>query len=126
MFDLYPHYEYLFARIQLVLFMLGMGLTLSLADFGRVLLQPRSLFYGLVFHVSFAPLLALAINYLGGLEPGLAVGLILVSLMPGGATSKLFTHLGRGNVALAITLSAFTTVGSVITVPLLLRLLAFG
>jgi BASS family bile acid:Na+ symporter len=124
MFERYPEYEYLLARIQLVCFMLGMGITLPLADFRRVWHKPRSLLYGLVFHLFVVPFLAVGINHLFDLTPGIAIGLILVALMPGGTLSKLFVHLGRGNVALAITLSAFSTLATVVTVPALLRLLA--
>jgi BASS family bile acid:Na+ symporter len=54
------------------------------------------------------------------------VGLILVSLMPGGTLSKVFTHLGRGNFALTISLTVMTTLAAIVTVPVLLRWLAIG
>jgi BASS family bile acid:Na+ symporter len=124
MFDWFPDYEYPLARLQLVLFMLGMGATLSVADFLAVFRRPRSFIAGFVVQVLMLPWLAVAINRLGRLEGGLAVGLVLVAAMPGGALSKLFTYLGRGNVPLSISLTAFTTLASLVTVPLLLQLLA--
>ncbi|MBM3997630.1 MAG: bile acid:sodium symporter family protein, partial [Planctomycetes bacterium] len=48
MFDWYPAYEYHFARAQLVLFTLGMGMTLSLTDFVEIVRRPRSFASALV------------------------------------------------------------------------------
>jgi bile acid:Na+ symporter, BASS family len=126
MFSWYPQVEYPLACIQLVFFMLGMGAKLSPGDFAVVLRRPRSLIFGLTFQICGAPLIAVVINRVGGLEPGIAVGLILVALMPGGSISKVFTHLGHGNVALCITLSVFSTLASILTVPLFLPGLAEG
>lgn len=124
MFDWYPEYEYHFARAQLVLFMLGMGLTLSLADFVEIVRRPRSFFCGLIGQILVVPLIAVLINALGDYEPGIAVGLILVAAMPGGALSKVFAYLGRGNMALSISLTGVTTLFTLITVPVMLELLA--
>lgn len=124
MFENYHEYEYLLARVQLVFFMLGMGATLEMTDFARIVRTPTTLLYGLGYLFLVMPLLAVLISRLMGVEPGIGVGLILIALMPGGVVSKVFTYLGRGNVALSITLTAFGSFGSVITVPLFLRLLA--
>src|SRR2546421_1449516 len=124
MFDHYDEFEYLLARIQLVLFMLGMGATLSPRDFVQVALRPRLLAVGAAGQFLVAPLFAVLLNRALDLPPGIAVGLILVSAMPGGQTSKLFTYLARGNVALSITLTAGGTLASLVTVPLLLEMLA--
>src|SRR5262249_43480061 len=124
MFDHYAEYEYFLAQIQLVLFMLGMGATLRPADFARIAFRPRSLLVGAACQFLLAPFLAVLLNRCWNLEPGLAVGLILIAAMPGGQMSKLFTYLAHGNVALSITLTALGTVGSLVTVPLLLELLA--
>jgi BASS family bile acid:Na+ symporter len=124
MFDSYAQYEYLLAQVQLVLFMMGMGATLAGADFLRISRQPRYLLTGAVCQFLLTPLLAVLVNCWPGLEPGIAVGLVLISAMPGGPLSKVFTYLGRGNLALSITLTFFGTLASVVTVPLLLRLLA--
>jgi bile acid:Na+ symporter, BASS family len=120
----YPLYEHWFARSQLLFFMLGMGATLSVGDFAQIFRRPRSLIVSALGQLLVVPLLAYAITQIARLEAGFAVGLILVSAMPGGAMSKVFTIIGRGNVALSITLSVVTTLSAIVTVPLLLRLLA--
>lgn len=124
MFEFYPSYEATFAQVQLVLFMLGMGLTLSPRDFVQVVRQPRSLLTALSFHVLLMPVLAVAINHLFGLDGGIALGLILTSAMPGGTLAKAFTYLARGNVPLAISLSLVSTLGTLVTVPVTLSLVA--
>jgi BASS family bile acid:Na+ symporter len=117
-------HEYLLAQIQLVLFMLGMGATLAPSDFVGVALRPRFLVVGGACQFLLTPLLAVLLSDRFALGPGVAVGLILISAMPGGQMSKLFTYLARGNVALSVTLTACGTLASLVTVPLLLELLA--
>src|SRR6266542_1435617 len=125
MFDWYPDYEYHFARTQLVLFTLGMGMTLSLSDFIEIARRPVSFLSGLIGQLLVIPFVAVLINAVGNFEePGIAVGLILVAAMPGGALSKFFAYLGRGNMALSISLTGISTLLTLVTVPLMLQLLA--
>jgi BASS family bile acid:Na+ symporter len=124
MFDWYPEYEHRFAQIQLILFMLGMGATLDTADFVRIGKQPRHLIVGVIGQFLISPLIALLMIRLFNVPDGIAIGMILLSAMPGGNLSKAFTFLGRGNIALSISLTCFGMLACLITVPLLLRLLA--
>lgn len=124
MFDWYPDYEYHFARTQLILFTLGMGMTLSVADFIEIVRRPVYFASGLIGHLLVIPFVAVAINAIGDFEPGIAVGLILVAAMPGGAMSKFFAYFGRGNMALSISLTGVSTLLSLVTVPVMLQLLA--
>ena len=123
MFDRFEDYEFLVASSQLVLFMTGMGATLRLADFARLVREPRSLLTAVACQYVLAPLLAVGLNHLFGLPPGVAIGLVLIAALPGGAMAKFFTYLGRGNLALSVTLTAGSTLAALVTVPLLLRLL---
>jgi BASS family bile acid:Na+ symporter len=124
MFDWYHDCEYTLARTQLVLFTLGMGMTLSLGDFVEIARRPRSFMAGLIGQLFFIPFIAVAINSVSGFQPGIAVGLILVAAMPGGALAKFFAYFGRGNMALSISLTGVTTLLTLLTVPLMLQLLA--
>jgi BASS family bile acid:Na+ symporter len=124
MFEWYPDYEYFCARTQLVLFTLGMGMTLSLSDFVEIARRPRSFFCGLAGQLFFVPCIAVLINWIGNFQPGIAVGFILVAAMPGGALAKFFTYFGRGNMALSISLTGVTTLLTLVTVPIMLQLLA--
>lgn len=124
MLEAYNAYQEWIARIQLVFFMLGMGANLTVDDFVRVARQPRSFLLALVGQICVIPLLALGISRLFALEPPVALGLILVSAMPGGTLSKVLVYLGRGNAPMTISLSAISTLATLVTVPLTLRLLA--
>ena len=126
MFENYALYEHHLAQLQMILFMLGMGATLNLADFAGVLRRPRSFLTAAAGQFLLAPLLAVLASRWLAVEPGIAVGLILISAMPGGTLSKVFTYLGRGNIALSISLTACGTLAAVATVPILLRVLAVG
>lgn len=124
MFNFYPHYEHLFAQIQLTLFMTAMGTNLSPRDFVEIIRRPRSFLLALFLQLVVIPAVVVAINHFMGLEPGIAVGLLLTCAMPGGALSKFFTFLARGNAALSISLSVVLTMGTLATVPAMLLILA--
>jgi BASS family bile acid:Na+ symporter len=125
-FEHYRDYEPVLAQLQLVFFMLGMGATLTAADVLTIARQPRSLLAGAAAQFVMTPLVAVALNAVTGVVPGIAVGIVLVSLMPGGTLSKAFTLVGCGNLALSISLTICGTLAALFTVPLLLQLLAAG
>jgi bile acid:Na+ symporter, BASS family len=99
--------------------MLGMGLTLTGASFGTVLTRPRTVLAGVALQFGIMPLAAFAVASLFGLEPQLAAGLILVGSAPGGTASNVITYLAGGAVALSITLTAISTILSVVATPAL-------
>ncbi|MFN4261180.1 MAG: bile acid:sodium symporter family protein [Gemmataceae bacterium] len=122
----YAQLEYPLACAQLVFVMLGMGATLRVTDFLEVVREPRPLLVGLFCVVLISPLIGWLMTWLLPLPVEIAVGLILIALMPGGAFSNLCTFLGRGNLALSIAMTAIGTLASLFTVPFLLPWLAYG
>src|SRR4051812_39371334 len=100
MFQGYADWEYTLAALQLIAFMLAMGAKLVPGQFIHVLRKPRSFLVALGGHLFVIPLAAFGMNHLFALDSGLAVGLILVAAMPGGALAKFFTYFGHGNVPL--------------------------
>src|ERR1700741_1123045 len=102
--------------------MWSLGLTLTRADFLRGLSAPRCFAIGMLNLALISPLLALAIAELFALPPELAVGLVLLGASPGGMMAHMLTHLSRGDTALSVTMTAISSVGSVVTVPLFLGL----
>ena len=99
-----------------------LGLSLTPADFRRVLVAPRGVGIGLANLLFISPLLAFGVAELFGLEPALAVGLVLLGASPGGTMANLLTHLARGEVALSVTMTALSSVAALVTVPLALGL----
>ena len=110
--------------VQLLLAMLGMGATLSLREFRNVVRHPTGVSLGLGLQWLAVPLWGQLLIWAFSLSPGWAAGIILVTVTPGGAFSNLLTYLGRGHLALSISVTAVATVASTFTAPLLLRLLA--
>jgi BASS family bile acid:Na+ symporter len=108
-----------FLPLSLGVIMFSMGLTLTVADFTRLIHQPRDFVVGGILQMISLPLVALALVYLIPVRPEIAVGFMLIAACPGGTTSTMLTHIGRGDVALAITLTTFTSLMSVITLPLI-------
>ncbi|WP_036591467.1 bile acid:sodium symporter family protein [Oceanospirillum maris] len=103
----------------LFIIMLGMGMTLMPADFGRVFTLPKAVFVGLMGQVLLVPLLAFGVVSLFQMPRELAIGLMVLSFAPGGATSNMMTFLSRGDVALSITLTAFASIITPFSMPLL-------
>ncbi|NBA84953.1 bile acid:sodium symporter family protein [Emticicia sp. CRIBPO] len=106
-----------FLPLALAFIMLGMGLTLVAADFKRVLLFPKAMTLGLFNHVFLLPAIAWTVIFLLDLKLELAVGLMILASCPAGPTSNLITHLSKGDTALAITLTIFSSLITVFTIP---------
>jgi BASS family bile acid:Na+ symporter len=106
----------------LAVIMTSLGLSLTLADFKRVVTYPRGVGIGMLNLALISPVLAFGIAELYSLEPALAVGLVLLGASPGGTMANMLTHLARGDTALSITMTAISSVAAVITVPLFLEL----
>jgi bile acid:Na+ symporter, BASS family len=104
--------------------MCSLGMTLTSADFRRVLVSPRGIAIGMLNLALISPLLALAMAELFDLPPELAVGLVLLGASPGGMMANMLTHLSRGDTALSITMTAISSVGAIATVPLFLAFAA--
>lgn len=107
--------------IALGIVMLGLGLTLTVADFRRVVVFPKAVIIGLACQMLILPVVCFALAKLFDLPAPLAVGLMLLSASPGGATANLFSHLANGDVALNITLTAVNSVLSLFTLPLIVN-----
>ena len=103
--------------IALFVIMLGMGLSLELKDFTRVLKRPGVICTGLLFQVLVLPLLALIVVMVTDLPALLACGLMIVSFAPGGATSNMISHLCRADTALSISLTGLTSLIVPFTLP---------
>jgi BASS family bile acid:Na+ symporter len=111
----------IFLPLSLAFIMFGMGLSLTLVDFKRIIIYPKAVTIGLVNQLLFIPLVAFGLIKIFGLQGELAVGLMILAVCPGGATSNLITHLAKGDSALSITLTAFSSLITVFTIPFLVN-----
>lgn len=108
--------------IQIITF--GMGTTLNLNNFGRVLTMPWPVFIGIFLQFTIMPLVGLGIATLFGFEPEVAAGVVLIGSAPSGVASNVMTYLAGGNVPLSVTITSSTTLLSPLMTPFLMRTLA--
>lgn len=111
-----------FLPAALGIIMLGLGLSLTLADFARVVKYPKPVLIGLVCQILILPVACFFIAKGFALAPALAVGLMLLAASPGGTSANLYSHLAHGDVALNITLTAVNSVIAVLTMPIIVNL----
>lgn len=105
--------------VALGIIMFGLGLTLTVGDFARVLKQPKAVIVALLCQLILLPAICFGLVLAFQLPPVLAVGMMMLAASPGGTTANLYSHLFRGDVALNISLTAVNSVISVVTLPLI-------
>ncbi|MDA9975181.1 bile acid:sodium symporter family protein [Candidatus Pelagibacter sp.] len=108
------------APLGLALIMLGLGLSLTIQDFIRVVKIPKDFLVGFISQLVLLPIVALSIALLLNLSAELAVGLMLIACAPGGVTSNVITKFADGDVALSISLTAVVSLISIISVPFIM------
>ena len=104
--------------------MLGMGMTLTLSDFGEIIKRPKAVILGVIAQFVIMPLLAYGLSMLFSLPPAIAVGVILVGSCPGGTASNVMTYLAKGNVALSVACTSVSTLLAPLLTPIVFYLLA--
>ena len=108
------------APLGLAIIMLTLGYGLTAQDFLRVFKTPKDFFIGFICQLILLPVVALILVLLLNPIPEFAIGLILIACAPGGVTSNVITKFANGDVALSISLTAVTSLISVISVPLIM------
>lgn len=116
------HYIDILVNAVLAVIMLGVGLSLTLRDFRHIFVRPRALVTGLMIQIVIVPVIAFGIAFVSGLSPEMNVGIVLVSTCASGASSNLITHLVRGNVALAISMTTVNSFLTLVTLPFVVSL----
>ena len=109
--------QLLVAALALVMF--GLGLSLTIQDFTRLLKHPKAVAVALLLQVVVLPALCFLLIVAFDLPPLFAIGMMLLAASPGGISANLFSHLFGGNVAMNISLTAINTVLSIVTLPLI-------
>ena len=108
--------------VQIIMF--GMGTKLSMGDFVRVIVMPWPVFIGVALHYTVMPLTGYALAKAFAFPPEIAAGVILIGSVSSGAASNLIAYLAGGNVALAVTVTACSTLVSPVMTPFLMQTLA--
>lgn len=110
--------------LLLGIIMFGMGMTLKKEDFKEVFTRPKDVFIGVVCHYVIMPSIAYTLCLVFNLPKELAIGVILVGCCPSGTSSNVMCYLAKGDLALAVSIGAVSTILAPILMPGLILLLA--
>ena len=105
------------APFALALIMLALGASLTTNDFTRVVKNPKEFLVGLVCQLVVLPIIGYLLIIILKTPIELALGVMLIAAAPGGVTSNVLTKFADGDVALSISLTAVTSLISIISVP---------
>ncbi|MDH8701480.1 BASS family bile acid:Na+ symporter [Dysgonomonadaceae bacterium PH5-43] len=104
----------------LAILMFQLGIELNVKDFSLFIKRPKPVIIGLIGQLFLLPLLAFVWAYVFKLEPLFFIGLILIACSPGGSSSNIFSLLAKGDIALSVTLTAFSSVLTLFTIPVIM------
>lgn len=106
-------------NLCLAFIMFGVALDLKTDSFKELLKQPKAGFVGLISQLILLPAITIALIFIIKLPTSVALGMLLVSVCPGGNVSNFAVHMAKGNVALSVLLTSISTLAATITMPLL-------
>jgi len=106
---------------SLIIIMLGMGLSLVIDDFKRIIVYPKAILVGLVNQLILLPLIGFGIAVSFPLAPEIAIGIMILAACPGGPTSNLIAHLAKGDTALSVTLTALSSFITILSIPFIVN-----
>ena len=105
----------------LIVLMFLLGIDLSRKAFADIVRNPKAVLFGLIGQVVILPIIAFGVAWLLELSPIYFMGLMLVACCPGGSSSNVFSMLAKGDVALSVTLTAFSSVITLFTLPVIME-----
>ena len=107
--------------LALAFVMFGMGLTLTLSDFARLLKAPKAVLTGFIGQIILLPMMALGLCFVFELPDYIAVGVMVLAACPGGTTSNLISHVAKANLALSVSLTAISAIACVFSTPFIIQ-----
>jgi BASS family bile acid:Na+ symporter len=111
-----------FISVVLAAIMFGLGLSLTVGSFKKIVFYPRAFFIGLASQMIALPLIAYVILMFTNLPDVFKVGIMILAACPGGTTSGFVTYMFKGNVALSISLTAINSLLTIFTIPIVVNL----
>ena len=101
--------------------MFGIGTSLSTKEFNDQFKAPKAIFLGLILQLLLLPAVALFVSSFTNLSDELKMGIFIVSICPGGATSNFISYIVKADTALSVTLTVLNSFLILITIPILLE-----
>ncbi len=105
----------------LTLLMFDLGLSLEGKDFLLVFKRPKAIIAGMLGQLILLPALAYLVTLLLNLPPVFTIGIMLIACCPGGSSSNVFSKLAKGDVALSVSLTAVSSIVTLITMPVIMQ-----
>jgi len=105
-------------NICLGFLMFGVALDIKVADFKRLIEQPKPPIVGLISQLIWLPLLTMGLVFVLNLPPSMSLGMILIAACPGGNVSNYAVHLAKGNSALSVLMTSISTLAAILITPL--------
>ena len=109
--------QQLILSLVLATMVFSVALELKLDDFRRVAQAPRAVICGLIPQFILLPVGTWAATMALNLPPNVEAAMILVASCPGGSLSNVITHIGRGNTALSVSVSAVASLIALVATP---------
>jgi BASS family bile acid:Na+ symporter len=95
----------------------SVALELRIEDFKRVAQTPKAVICGLIPQFLLLPVGTWLATLWLDLPPNIEAAMILVAACPGGSLSNVVTHMGRGNTALSVSISAVASIIALFATP---------
>jgi len=105
-------------NICLAIIMFGVALDIKWIHFTELLNQKKAVVVGLVSQFIVLPVITVILIAVLPISTGMAMGMLLVACCPGGNVSNFYTQMARGNVALSVTLTAWSSLAAFLITPL--------
>ncbi|MFY9210927.1 MAG: bile acid:sodium symporter [Aestuariivita sp.] len=113
-------FEQALLALMIFVIMLGMGASLTPRDFYLALRRPYGLAIGVISQYGFMPLIGFLLVTFLTVPQAIAMGILIMSCMPGGTTSNIFTYFSKGNLALSVLMTVTSTITGVVLIPIVL------
>lgn len=104
----------------LSILMFDLGLDLTRKDFAMVAHRPKAVLCGLAGQILMLPIVAWVLCQVFGITGTMMVGLMLIACCPGGSSSNVFSAIAKGDVALSVSLTALSSLITLVTLPIIM------
>ena len=108
-------------NVTIAFIMFGVALELRISDFRQLWHKPRAAFVGIMSQFILLPLFTFILVYLlrDHITVTVGLGMLLVAACPGGNVSNFISALAKGNIALSVSLTAFSSIAGLFMTPFL-------
>jgi len=108
----------LYMNVTLAIIMFGVAMDIKREHFMNIIAYPKSALLGIFSQILLLPALTFLLVIMLNPPPSIAMGMILIAACPGGNISNFISSLAKANVALSVSLTAFSTLSATFITPI--------